>query len=521
MQINVLEYLDEAAIRYAGKTAYSDGTDSLTFDAVHARARSIGTGLARQGHHRCSIAVFMRRHPTAVSAFFGVISSGCYYVPLDEEMPAHRIKLILQAIRPSAMIFDRTTETLARELGAGIRLYDYDEIRQIPAEEKLLASIRHMAIDTDPVHVVFTSGSTGIPKGVVACHRNIIDYIEHLCDVLRVNEHTVFGNQTPLYLDACLKELIPVLKTGAQAYIIPKSLFLFPLNLIAYLNKHNINTICWVVTALTMISGLNALEKTVPESLHTIAFASEVFPIRQFRRWRKALPQARFINLYGPTETTGVCCFYEVNREFQDDESIPIGQPFPNREILLLRDDETLAGDGEIGEICVRGSTLTHGYFQDFERTDEAFVQNPLNPHYPERIYRTGDLGRRNEYGELVFLSRKDHQIKHMGHRIELGEIEAVVSAIEGVEHAGSIYDKDKKRILLYYTGLVSEADIKAQLTLQLPRYMIPARLYNIDRMPVTGNCKIDRQALMTCYEKGDGTYGRDFGHTEKLAPGH
>ena len=167
-----------------------------------------------------------------------------------------------------------------------------------------------------------------MPKGVVACHRSVIDYIESFSDVLEINSDTVFGNQTPLYVDASLKEIYPTLKYGATAYIIPKELFMFPLKLVQFLNEKKINTICWVVPALTMISGLGVFEKGKPEYLHTIAFGSEVFPIKQFLLWRKALPNAKFINLYGPTEATGMSCYYVVDREFsEEDDAIPIGRP--------------------------------------------------------------------------------------------------------------------------------------------------------------------------------------------------
>ncbi len=254
---------------------------------------------------------------------------------------------------------------------------------------------------------------------------------------------------------------------------------------------------------MTMISGLKVLEKSVPSSLHTIAFASEVFPIRQFKLWKQALPQARFINFYGPTETTGVCCFYEVDRDFGDDEMIPIGKPFANREIFLIKEDGSSAQIGEVGEIYIRGSSITHGYYGDFVRTSEAFVQNPLNERYPELVYKTGDLGRINEEGQLVFVSRKDYQIKHMGQRIELGEIESAASSSEKTGLVGCIYDKDKKRIILFYTGEQDDVSLRNLLTEKLPRYMLPARLIHLSELPLTGNKKIDRNELMNIYKNG------------------
>jgi non-ribosomal peptide synthetase component F len=318
---------------------------------------------------------------------------------------------------------------------------------------------------------------------------------------LEFNEDTVFGNQTPLYFDACLKELYPTLKFGATTYLIPRNLFMLPIQLVEFMNEHEINTICWVVSALTMISSFGAFKTVQPKYLHTIAFGSEVFPIKQYNIWKSVLPNAKFTNLYGPTEGTGMCCYYKVNRDFEPGEAIPIGRPFKNTEIILLNEENKRAGKGEVGEICIRGTSLTLGYYNNFEKTNEVFVQNPLNTAYPELIYRTGDLGKLNEYGELVFVSRKDYQIKHMGHRIELGEIEAYVNMLEGVKLAGCIYDDVKGKIVLYYVGDIADKEVAGILKEKLPRYMIPNRIIQLEEMPLTANGKIDRVSLKKNYQ--------------------
>ncbi len=372
----------------------------------------------------------------------------------------------------------------------------YERLAESAADDAALAQVRREALDTDPIYIVFTSGSTGVPKGVAACHRSVLDYIEHLDEILGVTEDTVFGNQTPLYFDACLKELYSTIRCGCTTYLIPRQLFSFPVKLVEYLNACQINTVCWVVSALTMISGFKVLEKHIPEYFHTVAFGSEVFPIRQFRLWRAALPHARFINLYGPTEATGMSCWYEVDREFEEGDVLPIGRPFPNTGLLLLTEDDRPAAPGEPGEICLRGTCLTLGYYGDFQRTSEVFVQNPLNRAYPELIYRTGDIGKYNDRGELVFLTRKDNQIKHMGHRIELGEIEAVASAGEGVRGVCCLYEKEKKKLILCCEGECEASGLAQYLRSKLPSYMIPNRIISVDALPRTPNGKLDRRAL-------------------------
>lgn len=495
-QKNVLEYLEETAPRLPDKVAYADDSCELTFSQVYNASRSIGSALSNKGYYNEPIVVFMAKKPQTIATFFGCVYGGNYYVPIDPEMPRFRIELIFQNLNPKAVICDEESLPLISDYEYNGDILLYADISKTEISESALASIRRRQIDTDPIYIVFTSGSTGVPKGVVACHRSVIDYIEQLSAVLGFSEETRFANQSPLYFDACLKELYPTIKFGATTYLTPKQLFMFPLKLVEYLNEHKINTVCWVVSALTMISAFNTFTKVKPEYLKTIAFGSEVFPIKQFRRWREALPDATFTNLYGPTETTGMCCFYRVDRDFELDEVIPIGRPFDNREIILLDENNKAAADGAVGEICVRGTALTLGYYHAFDKTNEVFVQNPLNDRYLELIYRTGDLGKLNERGELIFVSRKDYQIKHMGHRIELGEIEANVNLLEGVSMSCCLYNKEKDKIDLFYVGNPEEADLFAQLKEKLPRYMLPNKVKKLESMPLTANGKLDRVTL-------------------------
>jgi amino acid adenylation domain-containing protein len=495
-QTNVLEYLEKTVVRLPDKIAYANEEMGLTFGEVSHDARAIGSYLYRQGYYNEPVVVFMKKHPKTIAAFFGCVYGGNYYVPIDDEMPRFRIDLIFDNLKPRAMICDESTLEMAKTFRFDGEIMLYDEVSKSEIDDEALAAIRDRQLDTDPIYIVFTSGSTGIPKGVVACHRSVIDYIENLSDVLGFNEDTRFANQTPLYFDACLKELYPTLKFGATTYIVPKSLFMFPIKLVEFLNEYKINTVCWVVSALTMISSLKTFDKVVPQYLHTIAFGSEVFPIKQFHLWKETLPDARFINLYGPTECTGMCCYYNVNRDFALDEVMPVGRPFHNTEILLLNEKNERAKTGEVGEICVRGTSLTLGYYHNFEKTNEVFVQNPLNDRYPELIYRTGDLGKYNEFGELVFVSRKDYQIKHMGHRIELGEIEVNVNMLDGISTSCCVYNKEKGKIVLFYVGDLEVKDLVTILKDKLPRYMIPNRVERLEVMPLTANGKLDRVAL-------------------------
>ena len=503
MQItNILQYLEETVTQVPDKEAFCGEEGSLTFRQTYEESRSVGSFLAGKGYYKKPVVVFMKKTPQAIAAYFGVIWAGCFYVALDEEMPRHRIELIISTVDAQAVICDETTSPMIREYGFTGDVYLYDEICRTAADADALRKVREQQTDIDPIYAVFTSGSTGVPKGVLACHRSVVDYIENLSEVLGFDRETVYGNQAPFYFDAALKEIIPTIKFGATTHIIPKSLFMFPIKLVEFLNEHKINTICWAASAMTIVSSFRTFEKIRPEYIKRVVFVGEVFPIKQLNMWKEAVPDALYVNLYGPTETTGVCCYYRVDREFALDETLPVGRPFHNTSILLLNDDNTETPFGEVGEICVKGTCLTLGYYNNPEKTREAFVQNPLNDMYPETIYKTGDLGRYNDRGELCYVSRKDYQIKHMGHRIELGEIEVVVNMHKGIKTNCCIFDDNKKKIVLYYVGDATRAEVAAFTKEKLPRYMFPNVITQLESMPYTANGKIDRVFLKQKYNE-------------------
>lgn len=502
MQItNVLEYLDEAALRRPEKAAFCDDRMQLRFADLDMHSRAIGTALTQAGFYAEPVVVFMEKSPLTVAAFFGVLRAGCFYVPLDEDMPRHRIELIFEALEPRAVICSGAGEAALAGLPFTGTLLRCEDLLACPPDEPALETIRRRAIDTDPIYVVFTSGSTGNPKGVTACHRSVVDYIEQLSEVLGFGEGTIFGNQAPLYVDACLKELFPTLKFCATTWFIPKAHFSYPLGLIRFLNEKKINTVCWVASAFAMPAALRILDEITPQYLHTIAFGSEVFPIKQLNAWRAACPRARFFNLYGPTEATGMSCYYELTRPFSEEDKLPIGHPFPNTDVFLLDEqDRLVTAPGQPGELCIRGTCLSLGYYADPERSARSFTQTPLHRRYAEPIYRSGDLACYNPSGELMFLSRKDFQIKRAGYRIELGEIESAALRMDGVDAACCLYDECRKKLLLCYTGALPEAELRELLRQKLPPYMLPSAFLPLAVMPLTPNGKVDRNGLKLRY---------------------
>jgi acyl-CoA synthetase (AMP-forming)/AMP-acid ligase II len=221
--------------------------------------------------------------------------------------------------------------------------------------------------------------------------------------------------------------------------------------------------------------------------------------------WRRALPDTMFVNLYGPTEITSVCTYYIVDRPYNDDEVLPIGVPFRNTAILLLNANNNPVQDDEIGEICVRGCCLALGYYNNLDKTREVFCQNPLNNNYPETIYRTGDLARYNEEGQIMFLSRKDNQVKHMGQRVELGEIEIIINSLDLVDASICFYDHDKQKIVLVYQGKYADKKyILNGIKDKLPKYMFPNIMISMENLPYNLNGKIDRTLLRNKYNNGE-----------------
>ena len=249
---------------------------------------------------------------------------------------------------------------------------------------------------------------------------------------------------------------------------------------------------------MKMVSTFKGFKSIRPDKLRKIIFGAESMPTKVYNYWKENYPDAVFVQIYGPTEITGVCTYHIVDRDYADDETIPIGKAFRNTEVFLLdEENRQITRSDVIGEICVKGSCLALGYYNSQEKIDEVFVQNPLNPYYNERIYRTGDLAKYNNSKELVFVSRKDYQIKHMGHRIELGEIETAVMALPGMKNACCLYDNARQKIVLFYeTDSYDDITLAEALKSRLLRYMIPNVTNKLDSLPLLKSGKVDRVRL-------------------------
>jgi len=504
MNINILSYLEQSARRFPDKTAIADDKNSATFSQWLAMAKGIGTVISQGTNSvRKPVLVFVDRKIEGLVGFMGVVESGNFYVPIDCKMPDNRVKLIHDVLNPIAAItVTAKDESILDAIGfQGLRL-KYEEVKTTVADEGLLAEIRRQMIDTDPVYSIFTSGSTGVPKGVVLSHRGMIDLTEWLCDTFHFTENDALGNQTPFYFDGSVKDICICLKSGATLNVIGKKYFTFPKTLIPFLNERKITAILWATSAIVLIGNSDILSVALPEHLRLVTFAGEAMPAKQLKVWMNKLPNVTYANLYGPTEITVDCTYFIVDREFADDEYIPIGRECRNMQVLVLNDDDKQVEVGEPGELCVRGTGVALGYYNNKIKTEEVFVQNPLHDLYEDRIYRTGDIVKYNEQGELEFVSRKDFQIKHKGNRIEMGEIEVAVNSIPEVTNAACIFDQPNDKIVLYYTTSDDrELDVINLIKEKIPVYMFPEVIFHLTVMPYNMNGKIDRVELKKMYE--------------------
>lgn len=495
---SVTEYLDQSAACFPDKIAVIDQKRKLTFKEWKEEAFHIASYLEVYFPRRKSpVCFYLDKSAACLTVMLGIAYSGNFYTPLDTQMPVERIKKILQTLENPLLITDREHKAAVESFAENLDVfYLEDALATDYDEEKIQASVDKI-IDTDVLYVLFTSGSTGNPKGVIIGHRSVIDYTTWVTNTFQINAKTIFGNQAPFYFDNSILDIYCTLKNGATLCIIPRACFLFPIKLLEYLQQHQVNTIFWVPSALCLVANLKALGKRHVDSLRKILFCGEVMPNKQLNQWRKEYPNALFANLYGPTEITDVCTSYIIDRVFADDDPLPIGTAAQNSDVFLLDEGDHLVDQaGKTGEICVRGTSLAYGYYNNPEKTKEAFVQNPLQKAYEEKIYRTGDLAKYNERGELMYLSRKDFQIKHMGRRIELGEIENIFSSLPEIMQCCCLYNTKESKIVLFYTGKIKEEVVLSAVKDRLLRYMMPNKVIRLHTMPLNLNGKIDRVKL-------------------------
>ena len=495
MPINVLEYLENTAAVDADRVAFLERDRVLTFGELQQKAKALSRRLSPRIALRDPVVIFTRKSLETIIAYLAILYAGGYYIPLDVELPTARLENICRRIDAPLMLgYAEDAERFPQAMRERVLLMeDCDALPESGTDTRWLS-----LCDTDPMYVIFTSGSTGEPKGVVTSHQAAIDYIEAFVSASGITRDDRLGNQAPLDYVAAIRDIYLPLKLGASCALLDKQLFSFPAKLFDELDHQQVTTLCWVVSALCIPAKLGALKTRVPAHVNKVIFTGAVMPSKYLAQWQQALPDALYLNHYGPTEITASCTYAIIDHPVQDDEVLPIGKPYRNTDIFLLDEHQHLVTEpGKLGEVYVRGCGLALGYFGDPQKSAEAFMQNPLHQRYRDWVYRTGDLAHVDADGVYWFHGRMDHQIKHMGHRIELSEIEHAACSYPGVEAACCQYDEQAQTLWLFYESeQVQQKELLTALRETLPAFMLPRRIVGMPRFPLRDNGKIDIQQL-------------------------
>ena len=491
----VLEYLENSEKNNNNKIAVIDENGKYTYKELVEKSKKIGTAITENFDRKSPVPVLMEKGKETLATFFGAAYAGCFYVLLNPDLPIVRLEHIINVLGAKHIITDNENIEMAKQLIDEEKILLIEELQQTEINQEKLYEIRKTALDIDPLYANFTSGSTGIPKGVLVSHHSVMDFIDNFTEIFNINNKDIIANQAPFDFDVSVKDIYSCICKGATLVIVPKRLFSLPAQLLDFLCENNVTTLIWAVSALCLVTTFHALDYKTPETVNKILFSGEVMPIKHLKQWISHLPNAMFVNVYGPTEITCNCTYYIVDNK-KEYEKLPIGKNFPNEEVFLLDENDHLIEENDkTGEICVRGVCLALGYYNNKEQTEKRFVQNPLNDKYIDTIYRTGDLGEYKQ-GELYFLGRKDFQIKHMGHRIELEEIERAMEKINGVERSCCIFNEKRGKLNGFYVGKTEKEEVIKNLKENLPVFMVPNTLTKIEKFPITKNGKIDRKEL-------------------------
>lgn len=501
VKTHLLDYFEQTVAHRKDYVAVKHNDQEISFNDLQEKSQKLGTYLVSRinGITNTPIAVFLPKEINTVIADLGIMYSSNPFMNLDVKTPKERIMNIFALVKPAAVVTSKKFNKALEGTEIPVILIDELDWGNITVEANTLISRRSELIDTDPFCLINTSGSTGTPKGVVLNHRSFFDFMAVSNERFGFDGSEIMGSLSPVVFDIYDFELCMLMVNGSQLVLLDAMLAAFPARLLEKLADNHVNFIFWVPSIMVNIANMGLLDKIALPDLKLVWFAGEVFPTKQFLVWYDKLPNTTFANLYGPIEITLDCTYYVVEKRPVENEPLPIGIPYRNTEILLLNDEDKRCVIGEEGELCVRGTSLAMGYYNNPEKTAAAFTQNPLNTAYPEVIYRTGDMAYMREDGNIMFKGRKDSLIKHMGYRIELGEIEHVIeNDLKLVKYCCAVYQYAKKEIVLYYESEneMTDKEFRTAISKVFPAYMIPSVFIRMEELPRNTNGKIDRLML-------------------------
>lgn len=454
----------------------------------------------------------------SIVAMLGTLKAGAAYVPIDPRAPAKRVDYIIRNCGIRRLIADRARihhlENSTRSEIATILLCETADTAGGDAQGLLSWSTLdgypsgsapdRPTIETDLAYILYTSGSTGHPKGVVLTHRNALTFVNWCADTFAISHEDRLSNHAPFHFDLSVFDVYNAIEAGASVFLVHEDLGAFPNDLVAFIETHQLTVWYSVPSALIYLLLHGNLAARGIESLRLILFAGEVFPMKYLRELAGSLPKAELYNLYGPTETN-VCTYYRVDRErLGAMERLPIGRACANTQVFALTEAGALAKPGEVGELYARGPSVTPGYWGDLQKSRSAVVPNPIQTSYDEVLYRTGDLVVEDSAGDYDFVGRRDSMVKSRGYRIELGEVESAIYGHPGVKEAAVVAIPDetvgnrlKAVIVPHGPGALTREEIESHCAKSIPSYMIPEFIEFSDRLPKTSSGKTDRVKLV------------------------
>jgi len=499
----------------------SDGRTTLSYRQLLSDADTITSFLLANGLRPGDrLGILASKSPRCVATMVGALQAGICYVPVDPRSPAPRARYILENARVKGLISERVILNriaTAGETALGIGmdpllLLDDGPVARgdatVPfywtdlkdASANFTPAVRN---EDDPAYILYTSGSTGQPKGVVISHRNALTFVDWARERFGLLPTDRLSNHAPFHFDLSVFDLFGALTAGASVHLIPDSVAPFAGELARWIEESGITVWYSVPSALTRLMTKGDLSRYRFEQLRTVLFAGEVFPVKHLEGVMTAFPNADFFNLYGPTETN-VCTYYPVLRPIpQGMEELPLGEACANIEVFAVTDHGSLALAGEEGELLVKGPCVMLGYWGLPQRTAESVIQNPLHSDFLEPVYRTGDRVRVLPEGGFQFLGRLDHMVKVRGYRVELGEVEFALSEHPGIRDAAVVALPDEDvgarlaAALVRADGASLSADDASRHCLnRLPRHAVPEIIVFMEELPMTSNGKKDRVTL-------------------------
>ena len=497
MKKNFLEYLEETANRVPERIAFYDDREKLTYADLQDKSMRIGSRIAGVSAPRTPVALLLdSRSIRNIPAMYGTLYAGCAYAPLDIAMPPERLRLLLELLQPSAVLADeRGAKAFVSSGLTGIPVLDYQEAAGSAADPDRLAEIRRQSSVYDPMSILYTSGSTGIPKGSIQTHFSYIHWTDATNEVYGFTEDMVFGNQSPFFYANSVLDIISPVSLGATVYLLPAGVLSFPKKMVECLREHHITELCMTPSSFISIVNAGVLTPGCLPELKWGIMSGESMPWLPLKTWMEATPGADWWHYYGSTEAFSVAVG-KVSQDHEAGQRLPVGRPFKLAHILFLDEEDGEAAPGEPGEMLISSPWIAWGYHRDPERTQASWVVDPLERGWQERFFRTGDVGYLQADGQLMVLGRRDNQIKHMGYRMELGEVEEALRGLAGWQEGCVLFRKEEDQIWCFFKGDLDEKAIRSGLKEKLARYMIPDRFVRLEEMPHTPSMKVDRVAL-------------------------